>query len=344
MNGSFNDAVKRGLIRYEELKGAAVRRLTLDNARNSGMTLVELMVAVGITAIIMILSTMIFMSQYKSYRTSHGTKTIETDIQKAVEYVRDDVTLAGWGVKPQMAFYFVDGGSSSPDQVYANDISLMDPNNTKQMQVLVDSFGLTSVAAVVSIRVILPSRARGKAATTPPPPTTIWTSTAIFPPRNSISVPVLVWASGSNATRFRTTDSSGNLLNPGFAVEKYVTPAVRYSVDNSTTATPSLLRWARDTGGAQPMAEGVVDLQVIYGDSSTNPASTSDHFGNGTLINPDNSTAIHPRYGKRGCTAGTDCQMGNFDSSSISWVNLYVVTRSAERTQDPTNLASAGRR
>ena len=82
------------------------------------MTLVELMVAVGITAIIMILSTMIFMSQYKSYRTSHGTKTAETDIQKAVEYVRDDVTLAGWGVKPQMAFYFVDGGNSSPDQVY----------------------------------------------------------------------------------------------------------------------------------------------------------------------------------------------------------------------------------
>ena len=78
------------------------------------MTLVELMVAVGVTTIIMALSTLIFMSQYKSYRTSHATKTTETDIQKAVEYVRDDVTLAGWAVKPQMAFYFVDGGQIAP--------------------------------------------------------------------------------------------------------------------------------------------------------------------------------------------------------------------------------------
>ncbi len=103
------------------------------------MTLVELMVAVGVTAIIMALSTMIFMGQYKSYRTSHATKTAETDIQKAVEFVRDDVTLAGWGVKPQMAFYFVDGGANGPDQVYVSDISLMDANNAKQMRVLIDS-------------------------------------------------------------------------------------------------------------------------------------------------------------------------------------------------------------
>jgi prepilin-type N-terminal cleavage/methylation domain-containing protein len=341
VNGSFNDAVKRGLIRYEELKGAAVRRLTLDNAKNSGMTLVELMVAIGITAIIMMLSTMIFMSQYKSYRTSHGTKTIETDIQKAVECVRDDITLAGWGVKPQMAFYFVDGGNSSPDQVYINDISLMDPNNTKQMQVLVDSFGYDQCGGCRKYQGNSAVTSTGEGCNN---------STATYnnldincdgSTKELESVPVLVWASGSNATRVRTTDGAGILQNAGLPVDTYVTPAVRYSVDNSTTATPSLLRWARDTGGAQPMAEGVVDLQVIYGDSSTNPASTSDHFGNGTLGNPDNSTAIHPRYGKRGCTAGTDCQMGNFDSSSISWVNLYVVTRSAERrTEDPNDCSS----
>jgi Tfp pilus assembly protein PilW len=304
------------------------------------MTLVELMVAVGITAIIMILSTMIFMSQYKSYRTSHATKTTETDIQKAVEYVRDDVTLAGWGVKPQMAFYFVDGGNSSPDQVYVNDISLMDPNNTKQMQVLVDSFGLDQCGGCRKYQGNSPVTSTAEGCNNS---TVTYNNLDINcdgSTKELESMPVLVWASGNNATRVRTTDGAGNLLNAGFSTEKYVTPAVRYSVDNSTTAAPSLLRWARDTAGAQPMAEGVVDLQVIYGDSSANPASTSDHLGIGTTGNPDNSTAIHPRYGKQGCTAGTDCQMGNFDSSSISWVNLYVVTRSAERTQDPNNLST----
>ena len=336
VDGSCNDVIKRGFLRYGVLKGAAVRRLATNNAMSSGMTLIELLVAVGVTTIIMALSTLIFMSQYKSYRTSHAVKSTETDIQKAVEFVRDDMTLAGWGVKPQMAFFFVDGGANRPDQVYVSDISLMDANNTKQMRVLIDS-GPTECGGC--------RRYVDSTADTTDNPCSNSTKTYLIYDINCNGdekelkapsgkrLPVLVWAQGSNATRVRETDDSGNLLNAG-AGEKYVTPAVRYSVDNSTTAAPSLLRWARDTSGAQPMAEGVVDLQVIYGDNSTIPALTSDYLGNGI---PMNGT----RYGRAGCTSGTNCQMDSFDSSRISWVNLYVVTRSAERTNDPASCRPA---
>jgi Tfp pilus assembly protein PilW len=333
---SFNDAIKRGFVHYEELKGATVRRLAMNDTKSSGMTLIELLVAVGVTTIIMALSTLIFMSQYKSYRTSHATKTTETDIQKAVEFVRDDLTLAGWGVKPEMAFYLVDGGVNGPDQVYVSDISLMDANNTKQMRVMIDS-GPLQCGGCRRYQNNLPDTTDNSCSNS----TTSYNILNIncdSLDTELISVPVLVWASGSNATRVRATDSSGNLLNPGFSTEKYVTPAVRYSVDNSTTATKSLLRWARDTGGAQPIAEGVVDLQVIYGDNVTRSVLTSDYFGNGA---DDNSTSSHPRYGKLACTAGTDCKMDPFDSTHISWINLYVVTRSAERTNDPSSCRPA---
>jgi prepilin-type N-terminal cleavage/methylation domain-containing protein len=312
-----------------------VRRLALDNVNSPGMTLVELMVAVAVTSIIMALSTLIFISQYKSYRTSHAVKSTETDIQKAVELVRDDVTLAGWGVKRQMAFYMVDGGNSSPDQIYVSDISLMMAANntlrTKQMRVLIDS-GPTQCGGCRRYNGANPD-------TTDNPCSNSTTAYNILDincdgsTKELESAPVIVWTSGGNATRVRTTDSSGNLS--GVAGESYVTPAVRYRVDNSTTATPSLLRMARDTGGAQPMAEGVVDFQVIYGDNTTRPVKTSDYFGNNA------SEMNGTRYGRAGCTAGSNCQMDPFDSGRISWINLYVVTRSADRTNDPTSCRPA---
>jgi prepilin-type N-terminal cleavage/methylation domain-containing protein len=343
----FNDAVKRGLLRQKYSGGGtAVRRLVLDNVKSSGLTLVELMVAVAVTSIIMALSTLIFVSQYKSYRTSHAVKTTETDIQKAVELVRDDVALAGWGVKPQMAFYLVDGGSSAPDQVYVSDISLMmDANNTqrtKQMRVLIDSGPMECGGC---------RRYIGAS----PDATHIPCNNATTNTYNVLdincdgstkeleSVPVIVWASGSNATRIRITDSSGDLLPAGVSGESYVTPAVLYDLVNyeDSKSDPNLVplyplslrRLARDTAGAQPMAEGVVDLQVIYGDNTTRPVRTSDYFGN-------NATDMNgTRYGRAGCNS-TTCQMNSFDSSRISWINLYVVTRSARRTSDPDDPTS----
>ena len=98
-----------------------MQRSDADDSGSAGLTLVELMVAVGITTIVMALSTLIFTGQFKSYRTSHAVKTTEADIQKPLELVRDDLTLAGWGVMPQMAFYFEDGGNTKADRIYVND-------------------------------------------------------------------------------------------------------------------------------------------------------------------------------------------------------------------------------
>ena len=321
VNASFSDTVRRGLIRYEELKGAVVRRLHTDNNGSVGMTLVELMVAVGITTVVMALSTLIFTGQFKSYRTGHAVKTTEADIQKAMELVRDDLTLAGWGVKPQMAFYFVDGGNTTADQIYVNDIALINSQNATQVLLMVDS-GLTRCGGCRRYAGASPdSIDHGGSLNI--------TGHSTTHPDLDDAVPVLVWADDGNQTRWRTIsgNSGGFAPTTGFSVqERWVTPAIQYSVfDDATSHVSSLRRLDKDTSGAQPMAEDVVDLQVVYGDNSTTPTPTS------SWTPP--SVAGANMYGALNCAGINRCQFSPFDASTIRWVNLFVVTRSAERTR-----------
>lgn len=301
-----------------------MHRSQLVVSKSAGMTLVELMVAVGVTTIIMALSTLIFLGQYKSYRSGQAVKTTTVDIQKAMELVRDDLTLAGWAVKPQMAFYFVDGGDSSPDQIYLSDISLINPQNTTQMLKLVDSG---------------PTRCGGcrRYLSDQPDPTDHGGSLDINgdgDTKDLKSVSVLVWGDDSNVTRVRTTDNSGRLGSvSGMPTETYVTPAIYYSVvDNATTHT--LKREDRNSGGAQPIAENVVDLQMVYGNSTS--------VGCNATICPPPTNIWRPTkgYGSQGCVSGTTCQKSRFDASQVSWVNLYMVARSAERVKDPNDPSS----
>jgi hypothetical protein len=303
-----------------------------DQWHDAGLTLVELMVAIGVTTIIMALSTLVFVAQYKSYRTGHSSKTTEADIQKALELVRDDLTFAGWGVKPEMAFYIVDGGANGTDQIYANDIYLMDANSTADMIKLVDS-GIVHCGGC-----------RLYQGNTPDP---THKGGSVLLNSDSVSdlgsgVPVLAAASDGSgqtwATSITTGSTSGALSSTaGMNTEKWVTPAILYSVTaDASTGTMALRRDVRGESGSgahvvQPVAEGVVDLQLIYGGSDTRPLATGDYFGDGT---DSNGT----RYGRRGCGAG--CQMNPFRAANINWMNLYLVTRSADRTRDSSDPSS----
>jgi hypothetical protein len=306
-----------------------VQRSDADDSGSAGLTLVELMVAVGVTTIIMALSTLIFMGQFKSYRTSHAVKTAEADIQKPLELVRDDLTLAGWAVMPQMAFYFVDGGSSGPDQIYVSDISLINPQNATQMLLMVDSGQMRCGGC-----------RRYQGAT---PDGTHNGGSGDINNDGSVdldNVPVLVWAEDGNQTRVRTVGTgsvaTGGTLTPstGFGIsERWVTPAIQYSIfDNATTHVSALRKQDRSTSGAQPMAEDVVDLQVVYGDNTTSPPPTS------SWTPP--SVAGASMYGALNCAAVSRCQLSPFDASKIRWMNLYVVTRSMERTRPADDTGS----
>jgi hypothetical protein len=154
------------------------------------------------------------------------------------------------------------------------------------------------------------------------------------------NVPVLVWAEDGNQTRVRTVGTgsvaTGGTLTPstGFGVsERWVTPAIQYSIfDNATTHVSALRKQDRSTSGAQPMAEDVVDLQVVYGDNTTSPPPTS------SWTPP--SVAGASMYGALNCAGVGRCQFSPFDASKIRWINLYVVTRSTERTKPADDTGS----
>lgn len=273
---------------------------------DAGLTLVELLVAIAITSIIMAISIGIFISQYKSYRAGNAVKTSQADSQKAIDMLRDDFALAGWSVKPEMAFFIRDGNSTGPDEIYINDASLIfiDDDNSTQARIK----RTARLVKMVDRDCAACAQYQGTSAL----PTS---SLDIDEDGNTTefkTVPVIIWNIDTNQATSGKTDSSRNLTT---AISNgMVTPAIRYSVN---TVNATLGREARDTSSSQPMAEDVVDLQVVYQDD-----------GNNT-------------YGNSGCST---CQMTAFDAGKIKRIDLNIVTRSRERTklpQDPTSCRPA---
>jgi len=101
---------------------------TAEN-NNQGMTLVELMVCVAITAVVMTISLSFFFTQYKS---QHGRKQM-SDIQETtpavLEMMKRDLQQAGWSVFSSIAFHFMDGGTDGSDRIFINDSSIIDLTN-----------------------------------------------------------------------------------------------------------------------------------------------------------------------------------------------------------------------
>jgi type II secretory pathway pseudopilin PulG len=268
----------------------------------AGMTLVELLISVGIMTIIMGISIGIFVGQFKSYRSSRSAKSSQGDAQKALSIIKEEIALAGWGVKPQMAFYFLDGGASQPDQIYVNDTTIIGvfPDNatktTRHLLKMVDS----NCAAC-----------RGYKGTS-------WTGNLEIDDGKSDfdGVPALM-LTGDNATPGNDLSS---ILASAADNGTLVTPAFHYCVDDGNAThscyspTPTavhraLRREGRDTGGAlQPMAENVVDLQVVY--------QGDDNVTYGTTAAP---------------------QMNPFNPSKIKKVDLTIVTRSSDRVRSPSD-------
>ncbi|NWG75216.1 MAG: prepilin-type N-terminal cleavage/methylation domain-containing protein, partial [Rubrivivax sp.] len=252
------------------------------------MTLVELMVAIGITAIIMGMSVLVFQRQYSSYRSGHAVKTAQTDVQKSLELIKDEFASAGWSVKPEMAFFFRDGGNNTADDLYLNNTSLIyvGDNDTQAERELI---------------LMVDSDCGG---------------CMLYSGKNPINgldidgdgvddldeVPVLV-LQDTQVYNDSTSGTGALATTPAGTVERWVTPAIHYCVDDGVNCHPAsseetnVLRRETDSGGRVTFAENVVDLQVVYMDDS-------------------NAT-----YGESGCTGGA-CQMSPFEASRIRWVEV----------------------
>lgn len=283
-------------------------------AQAKGMTLVEMMVAIGVTSVVMILSISIFMSQNKSYVRSKNVKEVQESGQTMVEILKRDIMEAGWSVLPRMAFFFEDGGAGGSDRIYVNDTSLIRPSVPAHLTRMISedcsggariTAGSNTSAVTVSRMDIDDEEGDGD-------------SSGQFDFRGRVFQFVISDAVTNKIAKINNITSGTQLGLDRVLSGTFVAPAVFYCVDNGdaqcrpsdSTDQRVLRRSDRSSGGRQPMMENVVDLQVAYQDRNGN------------------------WYGEAGC-AGTGvganlCAMDPFDSRQIALIRITLVTRGTD--------------
>lgn len=270
--------------------------------QSEGMTLVELMVAIAITAVVMTLSLSIFFAQYKGYRNRQSTADIQETAPTALEILRNDLMSAGWSVKQSMAFYFRDGGSGGSDEIFINDPSLVNVNMPVGRGLIMGSscpacivLGAGNVANTVDMN-------------TDGVIDFVGGFSQYVLSDSTLTSFAMVTAVNGNTLTLQNPVTLANLnLNAG----DNITPAMHYLVAQDTDGTQSLLRNDRNSGGDQPLAENIVDLQVSYRDQGGN------------------------WWGITGCNL--NCQKTPFQAETINLFHITLVTRGTSRDMTRIN-------
>ncbi|MHC1745021.1 MAG: prepilin-type N-terminal cleavage/methylation domain-containing protein [Syntrophobacteraceae bacterium] len=272
--------------------------------KSDGLTLVELMVAIGVTSIVATLSIGIFVSQLTHYERGKSVKQTQESGQRAIELLKTDLMQAGWSVSPDMAFYFEDGGQDGSDMMFINDARIVNLNVPveRRRMLLNDCPGGQPIMS-------------GNNSSSPRIETVDIDGDGEADFKDNISEYVI---SNSTDTSFKTariTGVSGNQLSLDSAIGgTFLAPAVFYCADdgNNSDCHPSgseenvLRRSDRELTGRIPMAENVIDMQVAY------------------QVGVD-------WYGAAGCNGSGvgsgKCIYSPFDSKQITLIRVSVVTK-----------------
>ncbi len=286
--------------------------------QSRGMTLVELMVAIAITAVVMGLSLSFFLSQYKSYHLRKGATEITQTAPVALEMIKNDLMEAGWGVHTQMAFYIQDGGGSGPDRIFINDTSLIGANEVDRF-VGNDCPGCADIVSVngkdVTISTLYIADEKKKE------------GNEDFKKGSSMYVMTdaeEITFQGNKITVDKVAkinEISGNTLTLDRSIDgSSITPVIRYACERSEGVL-TLRRSDRRTSGRQPMMENAVDLQVAF---STD--SGESWFCDGGHENDQGSNGCPD---ERVTVRGTS--KGNISPAEINLLRVTLVTRSGFR-------------
>jgi len=276
-----------------------MRRIVLLKNKPRGMTLVEFMVAIGITAIVMTFALVIFSNQYKSYSTIQDAHEIQEDLPTVLYLLRRDIMEAGWSVKPEMAFYFEDGGNDSPDKIYLNDTSLIDGKNPGDTAIMTsrdrsDCPGGRKVKNISSYNINIDF-------------ISINSDNEIndfgsenLPTTNSGYIITDIINDNDKKTAYIDSVVDNETIKSDKIISgaQYVAPAKMYEVNHGEDWTLRLD--TQETSGAQPIVNQIVDMQVAYRIGST--------------WHCDNNT-------------GASCPADPFDPTKIDLVRLTLVTR-----------------
>ena len=280
------------------------KRVSIQGSQ--GMSLVELMIAIAVTGVVMTLSLAIFTDQTRNFKKGQETKEIQETNTECLDFLKRELAQAGWSVKPEMAFYFNDGGDSGSDNITINDTTLIDLDSQNGTRLMTEGTG--------------------------------WGGCAKF----SISAAGQITVSGPdfdinedgkddyNVNSFVISDGEGNKVariidkKPPSTLElngdldgEYVAPAVYYcasTCDVGGQSLPCLRRSDRSSGGKQPFAANVVDLQAAYRDRAGNWYGVSGCSGAG--VGPNGSISY--------------CSMSPLDPNVINLVRITMITRSTD--------------
>lgn len=287
------------------------------------MTLVELLVALAVTALVMAAAVGVFSSQHRNYVRNRSEKEVIQDTANVVRVLQRDLLEAGWAVDRKMAFLVKDGGSGSPDRIILNDVDLIDP--VRHADRLLEAAACPGCLAISSVT---------------------WSTVIVTDPWDSSPYAEDVMdINGDNETDFFDngtyffviTDAQGldnktasvesvsgtSLTVSGSLAGTLIAPAIYYCVDTGVSAchpagsqeTFVLRRSDRRTEGQLlPVADNVVDLQVAYQDEA-------GYW-----------------YGEAGCSGkgvgASKCERSPFDPSRIRLIRLSVVLRSPTKDKD----------
>lgn len=267
------------------------------------MSLVELMIAIAVTGVVMTLSLAIFTDQTRNFKKGQETKEIQETNTECLDFLKRELAQAGWSVKPEMAFYFNDGGDSGSDNITINDTTLIDLDSQNGTRLMTEGTGWGGCAkfSVSPADQITFSR----------PDFDINEDGKDDYNENSF---VISDGNGNKVARIIDKDKSSTALQLNGDLDgEYVAPAVYYcasTCDVGGQSLPCLRRSDRSSGGKQPFAANVVDLQAAYRDRDGN------------------------WYGLSGCSgAGSDggasyCSRSPLEPNKINLVRITLVTRS----------------
>lgn len=280
-----------------------------------------MMVAIGITAIVMAISLSIFMSQYGTYRKGRGVKQVQETGQSTIDFLKSGLMEAGWSVRPNMAFYFEDGGSGAPDRIWTNDTTIVNLTDTVGRKRMLDFYcagGLKIASGSGGQSITLSDPQGGNASGL----VNFYNQGGTNPAEFVGGVYQYVISDGKYDKVAKVVTADGDSLSLDVdLLGSYVAPAIYYCVDTGSddchpagaTETLVLRRSDRSSEGLHPVIENVVDLQVAY------------RMGGNW-------------YGASGCAESGSgsgfCTANPFEPTRVTLIRVSIVTRGSDLVPD----------
>jgi type IV pilus assembly protein PilW len=262
-----------------------------------GFTLIEVMAAVVIFSIVLTAVFATFNFQAQSYTTQSRVAEMQQNLRMTLDTLQRDIRMAGYGIYSDITvplsvlgggsgtvafrgFYAADGGAGAPDNIcilYTYDV---DDTVTALASTLTTS-AVSASGPISGLGVTLGTGSR-------------FTPGSLVILSNSTSADLYqVTGSDNNSITFGSNDinagtnhMSGNFYFAGSKVS--LARFVRYYIDTTIAAHPTLM--VSKVGGtvSQPLAEEIEDLQFRYGVAST----SSDPFVSTIVDSPSTAQLL----------------------------------------------------